>query len=189
MDFIINFLGANPYQAIAIPIAGGLASGICLNGNSNIIGLLGNPRYTIKTWYSTLRKPEYNPPNWIFAPVWTVLYATMGYSSHLVARVAMETLQQPQYLVARQALGIYGLQLGVNLLWTPIFFGQRNPRAALLDIGVLGGLVGSMTWLFAESDELAGWLCVPYLGWVGFATYLNYSIVKLNPGDGVDKTK
>jgi translocator protein len=142
----------------------------------------------MKTWYAGLRKPPYNPPNWIFPAVWTLLYGTMGYSSHLVARVAVETLRQPQYLVAKQALGIYSLQLGVNLLWTPLFFGQRNPRASLLDIGMLVGLVGSMTLLFAESDALAGWLCVPYLGWVGFATYLNYSILELNPGDGVKKS-
>ena len=113
----------------------------------------------------------------------------MGYSSHLVARVAMETLSEPKHLVARAALGVYTAQLGVNLLWTPLFFGQRNPRAALLNIGVLGGLVTAMTWLFSRVDETAGWLCVPYIAWVGFATYLNYSIVKLNPGDGVDKTQ
>ena len=101
----------------------------------------------------------------------------------------METLSEPKYLVARSALGIYAAQLGVNLLWTPLFFGKRNPRAGLLDIGVLGGLVAGMSWLFAEVDEVAGWLCVPYLAWVGFASYLNYSIVKLNPGDGEDKTK
>ena len=113
----------------------------------------------------------------------------MGYSSHRIARLAMETLRYPTYLLARQALGIYVLQLGVNLAWTPLFFGKRDPKAGLLDIGILTGLVTSMTLLFAESDEVAGWLSVPYLCWVGFATYLNYSIVKLNPGVGVDKLK
>src|SRR5579859_6006369 len=150
-----------------------------------MLGYLGNPRETINTWYPALRKPAYNPPDWIFAPAWTALYATMGYSSHLVARVAMETLSEPKFLVARAALGIYAAQLGVNLLWTPLFFGKRNPRAALLNIGVLGGLVTGMTWMFSQVDELAGLLCVPYLAWVGFASYLNYSIVKLNLGDGV----
>jgi translocator protein len=154
-----------------------------------MLGYLFNPRSTVHTWYPALRKPALNPPNWIFPPAWTALYITMGYSSHLVARVAMETLSEPKYLVARSALGIYAAQLGVNLLWTPLFFGTRNPRAGLLDIGLLGGLVASMSWLFTEVDEVAGWLCVPYLAWVGFASYLNYSIVKLNPGDGVDKTK
>jgi translocator protein len=152
-------------------------------------GYLGNPRNTIKTWYPALRKPSYNPPNWIFAPAWTTLYATMGYSSHLIARVAMETLSEPKHLVARSALGIYVVQLGVNLLWTPLFFGKRNPRAGLMNIGVLGGLVTAMTWVFGQVDGVAGSLCLPYLAWVGFASYLNYSIVKLNPGDGVDKTQ
>jgi len=154
-----------------------------------VLGYIGNPRTTVKSWYPGLRKPVYNPPNWIFPPAWTALYVAMGYSSHLVARVAMETLSEPKHLVARAALGVYAAQLGVNLLWTPLFFGQRNPRAALLNIGVLGGLVTAMTWLFSRVDETAGWLCVPYIAWVGFATYLNYSIVKLNPGDGVDKTQ
>lgn len=101
----------------------------------------------------------------------------------------METLSEPRYLLARSALGIYTAQLAVNLLWTPLFFGRRNPRASLLDIGVLGGLVMGMTWIFWEVDRTAGLLCLPYLAWIGFASYLNYSIVKLNPGEGVDKTK
>jgi benzodiazapine receptor len=108
----------------------------------------------------------------------------MGYSSHLVARAAMDTLSEPKFLLARSALGIYTAQLGVNLLWTPLFFGRRNPRAALVDIGVLLGLVTGMTWTFGYVDSIAGWLCVPYICWIGFAGYLNYSIVTLNPGDG-----
>ena len=113
----------------------------------------------------------------------------MGYSSHLIARVAMETLSEPRYLLARCALGIYAAQLIVNLLWTPLFFRWRNPRASLLDIGVWGGLVAAMTWMFGEVDGTAGLLCLPYLAWLGFSSYLNYSIVMLNPGEGVDKPK
>ena len=113
----------------------------------------------------------------------------MGYASHIVARTAMETLSQPKYLLARAALGIYTVQLGVNTLWMPLFFGKRDPRAALLDIGILGGLVGSMTWLFGLVDEVAGGLCLPYMCWVGFVSFLNYSIVKMNPGDGTDKNE
>ena len=113
----------------------------------------------------------------------------MGYSSHLVAQTAMETLSEPRHLLARGALGVYALQLGVNLVWTPLFFGRRNPQAGLLDIGALTGLVAGMTWLFWGVDEVAGMLCLPYLCWVGFASYLNYSIVKMNPGEGVDLKK
>ena len=189
MNSIIDFLGANPYKAIAVPVIGGLVSGVPLSCLKLTSGYSGNPRNALRTWYPTLRKPAFNPPNWIFPPTWTLLYVTMGYSSHLVARVAIETLSEPRYLLARSALGIYVAQLSVNLLWTPLFFGQRNPRASLLDIGVLWGLVASMTWMFGEVDQTAGLLCLPYLAWLGFASYLNYSIVKLNPDDGIDKTK
>ena len=113
----------------------------------------------------------------------------MGYASHLVARAALETLYERRYLLARAALGLYVDQLAVNLLWTPLFFGARNPVAALLDIGILAGLAGGMTWLFAGVDSTATWLCLPYLAWLGYATYLNYSIVRLNPQGGVDKSE
>ena len=113
----------------------------------------------------------------------------MGYSSHLVAKIAQETLSEPTYLLARHALGIYAVQLGVNLTWMPLFFGTRNPRGGLLNLGVLAGLTGAMAWAFWRVDEVAGTLCLPYLCWVGFATYLNYQIVKLNPGDGVEPKK
>ena len=86
-------------------------------------------------------------------------------------------------------MGIYALQLGVNLVWTPLFFARRNPSAALLNLGVLVGMVAGMTWLFWGVDEAAGWLSLPYLFWIVFASYLNYGIVKLNPGDGVDSKK
>jgi translocator protein len=185
MDLLINFLGATPYQAIAIPALTGVASGPPpppFNPNPTYLaGYFSNSSSARKEWYPTLRKPHCHPPNWLFAPTWMTLYGAMGYTSHLIARTAMETLSQPKYLLARAALGIYVVQLGVNALWTPLFFGKRNPRAALLDIGLLGGLVGSMTWLFGLVDEVAGAVCVPYVCWVGFATYLNYEIVKLNP--------
>lgn len=113
----------------------------------------------------------------------------MGYSSHLIARIATETLSEPRYILARSALGIYTAQLAVNLFWTPLFFRWRNPTVSLLDIGVLGGLVAAMTWMFGEVDGTAGLLCLPYLAWLGFASYLNYSIVTLNPVNEVDKTK
>jgi benzodiazapine receptor len=105
----------------------------------------------------------------------------MGYSSHLIARIATETLSEPQYVLARAGLGIYAVQVGVNLLWTPTFFGARDMAGGLFDIGGLLGLVGGMTLLFFEVDYIAGCLCLPYLAWIGFASYLNYSLLKLNP--------
>src|ERR1700737_3305431 len=189
MDSIINFLGANPYQAIAVPVIGGLATGKLPRTPyppSNSLtreGYLGITRSSIKDWYPTLRNSALRPPNWAFGPAWTTLYCTMGFSSHIIARTAMETLSEPRYALARAGLGIYAVQLGVNLLWTPLFFGRRNPKAALVDVGVLGGLAMGMTGVFWQVDRLAGLLCLPSLGWLGFVTYLNYQIVKLNPGD------
>jgi benzodiazapine receptor len=142
----------------------------------------------MKGWYSTLRKPPLNPPNWLFPPAWTALYISMGYASHLVARVAMETLHEPTFLLARAALGVYTAQLAVNIAWTPLFFGRRNPALGLVDIGVLGGLVGAMTGMFFGVSERAGWFVAPYLVWIGFATYQNYGISVLNPDEG-PKTK
>jgi len=114
---------------------------------------------------------------------------SMGYASYLVARVAMETLYRPTFLLARGALGLYTLQLALNLLWTPLFFRARRPVAALLNIGGLVGLSVGMTWLFWEVSVEAGACVTPYLCWIGFATYLNYGIVMLNPGDHTAKSK
>lgn len=188
MDFIINFLAVNPYQAVAVPVLGGLAAGTPFEMYTNP-GYFSNSRSKVQNWYPTLRKPRFNPPNWVFAPAWTALYVAMGYSSHLVARACVETLREPVYVLASHAVGVYAAQLGVNLGWMPLFFAGRNPQAALLDIGILGGMVVVMTWLFAGVDRMAGLLCVPYMCWICFATYLNYSIVKLNPQEGVDKAE
>jgi translocator protein len=112
----------------------------------------------------------------------------MGYAFHLVAHVAMETLHEPTFLLARAALGVYMAQLAVNIAWTPLFFGRRNPALGLVDIGVLGGLVGAMTGMFFGVSERAGRFVVPYLVWIGFATYQNYGILVSNLDEG-PKTK
>jgi len=114
---------------------------------------------------------------------------SMGYASHLVARVAMETVYQPTFLLARGALGLYAMQLAVNLGWTPLFFQARRPVAALVNIGGLAGLLMGMTWLFWEVSVEAGAWVMPYLCWIGFAAYINYAIVVLNPGDRAAKSE
>lgn len=144
-------------------------------------GYLGNPRQTLSTWYPNLHKPAFNPPNYIFPPVWTSLYAITGYASHLVARVALETLREPNHILARYALGLYVDQLVLNLAWTPLFFRARKPRLALTCISALFGVTASMVWTFWGVDRKAFALSLPYLGWLGYAMYLNYQIVKLNP--------
>ena len=137
----------------------------------------GGSRFTVpavKDWYPTLAMPAFAPPPWLFAPVWTALYAAMGVAAFLVWRRRGD---DPR---ARGALLVFGLQLLLNALWSPAFFGLRSPLAGLVVIvPLLAAILVAMLRFFAVS-RLAGVLMVPYLGWVGFATVLNAAIVVLN---------
>lgn len=129
---------------------------------------------SISGWYSTIQKPPFNPPNWIFGPVWTLLYTLMGIAAGLVwkSNISKE--------IKNKALYIFGAQLLVNGLWSIFFFGLQNPLLALIDIILLLGLIGYTIKLFKPINKMASWLLIPYLLWVGFATLLNISIVYLN---------
>jgi tryptophan-rich sensory protein len=148
--------------ALLLPVLGGIAVGM-VTGRS------------VKTWYSTLEKPAWNPPNWIFAPVWTVLYGMMGFASWLVWRS-----QPDRQAGARNALSWYGLQLGLNYLWSIIFFGFRRPGLALLEIGMLWSTIIVTLIKFARINGLAMGLLVPYQLWVTFAAALNATVWQLN---------
>lgn len=121
-------------------------------------------------WYVALRKPWFNPPNWIFGPVWSLLYA-------LMAVAAWRVVGKPG---ARAALTLWAIQLACNAAWSPIFFGAHQPGWALADIVVLWCLVGATTVLFWRIDRIAGALLIPYWVWVTFAAALNASIWHLN---------
>ena len=129
----------------------------------------------VSSWYPTLQKPAWNPPNWIFGPVWTILYGLMGWASYLIWRKREE---QPKQV--RSALIWYGLQLGLNFLWSVIFFGFRRPDLALLEIVLLWGAILVTIVKFARIDRLAASLMIPYHLWVTFATALNATIWWLN---------
>ena len=124
-------------------------------------------------WFQSLWKPSWNPPNWLFAPVWTVLYVLMGIAVWLVSR-------RPSNAAKTRALALFLLQLAANFAWTFIFFGARRIGLALLDIAVLWILIVATLIAFGGVDRRAGWLLVPYLGWVTFATALNLSIWRGN---------
>lgn len=128
----------------------------------------------IDTWYAELVKPSFNPPNWVFAPVWTVLFLLMGVSLYLVLRKVVMGKK------AGVALWIFGIQLVVNALWSIIFFGLQEPFLAFLELIVLWGFIVLTIWQFAKISKVAAWLLVPYLLWVSFAGVLNYSIWILN---------
>ena len=125
-------------------------------------------------WYKLLRKPPFQPPNWVFGPVWTVLYGAMAVSAWRVWR-------KPASPARSAALGLWGVQLGLNSAWSVLFFQEHKKRAALADLGVLIGSVGAYSLVARKIDPPAAWLMVPYLGWCGFATLLNEEIVRRNP--------
>lgn len=128
----------------------------------------------IPTWYATLEKPALNPPSWVFGPVWTILYALMGIAAFLVWRQGREKKE------VKQALAVFGVQLILNAVWSILFFGAQNPFIALVDIIVLlCAIVLAMVFFFRVSKP-ATYLLIPYFAWVSFATYLNWSIYRLN---------
>lgn len=131
-------------------------------------------RKGVPTWYRRLEKPPFNPPRWLFAPVWTALYGTMIASAHRVIR-------RPASPQRTRALALWGLQLGLNGLWSPLFFGMRRPRAALVDLFALLPSIAAYVRAAAKVDRPAGVLMLPYLAWSAFAALLNVEIVRRNP--------
>lgn len=139
-------------------------------------GIVGSVFTTpsIAGWYAGLAKPEFAPPNWIFAPVWTTLFALMGIAVFIIWQ------KRPHRKDAKAALGIFACQLVLNTLWSIIFFGLHSPGGAFIEIIFLWLAILATIVMFARISKLAGWLLVPYILWVSFAGYLNYMIWMLN---------
>lgn len=128
----------------------------------------------VSTWYSILNKPSFSPPNWVFGPVWTILYFLMGVSLFLVWKRGFETKK------SRIALYIFFGQLALNFLWSILFFGLHSPHLALVDIIVLWIVILLTILKFMTISKVAAYLLIPYLLWVSFAAVLNFNIWKLN---------
>ena len=142
---------------------------------------------TIPTWYAGLVKPALNPPAWVFGPAWTTLYALMGIAAFLIWREYSKlTLSEVEGLVPQRkrqikvALGVFGIQLFLNAIWSIIFFGLHNSGWALVDITLLWFAIVWTMVVFYKISRPAAYLLIPYLLWVSFASYLNYSIWVLN---------
>lgn len=125
-------------------------------------------------WYAELNKPTWNPPNWVFGPVWTYLYLTMALAAWRVWRRGGWTKRKTSLLM-------YLLQLTLNAFWSPIFFGLKEPGFAFAEIILLWAAIAATLLLFLRVDRISGILLVPYLAWVSFATLLNFSLWRLNP--------
>ena len=129
----------------------------------------------IPTWYAGLRKPDLAPPNWVFAPVWTILYLLMSISLFFVLNVG------PERRRVREPVVIFGVQLALNILWSYLFFGMRSPLLGLIGVVALWVMIVLTIVSFFKASKLAALLLVPYLIWVSFAGYLNYALLILNP--------
>jgi len=151
----------------------GLAVSVVICELAGIIGSLFTAP-SIPGWYAGLAKPSFNPPNWIFGPVWTALYAMMGVAVYLVYE------KGPKNRVVKRALAVFAAQLLLNALWSIVFFGAHMILAAAVVIVLLwAGILASIV-LFRPISKAAAWLLVPYILWVSFATALNVSFFLLN---------
>jgi len=128
---------------------------------------------SVGTWYQTLRRPTWNPPDWLFGPVWTLLYLAMAVALWLV-------LQRVPWPQCRAAVGLFALQLALNVAWSALFFGLRRPDLAAAEVLLLWVAIAATMVAFARLAPAAGWLLLPYLAWVSFASALNIAVWRLN---------
>jgi translocator protein len=147
--------------AITIPLAIGAISGFF-----TVTG--------VESWYQTINKPSWNPPGWIFAPVWTTLYVMMGIALYFVWK------SDSSEVLKKTAISLFAVQLVLNFFWSFIFFNQQQPGWALVEIIAMWVFILLTIFAFAQVSKPAAWLLVPYISWVSFATILNYTIWQLN---------
>ena len=148
---------------------------ICIVGTLAVGSLSGlATASSIETWYATLEKPSFNPPNWIFGPVWTLLYVLMGIAAGMVWNARHDQGQ------VRSALRLYIIQLALNATWSLVFFSLRSPAGAVVNIVLLLIAIVLCIRAFRVVRPRAASLLYPYLAWVSFATVLNASVAMLN---------
>jgi tryptophan-rich sensory protein len=128
---------------------------------------------SVPTWYQSLHRPDWTPPDWIFGPVWTFLYVMMAVAAWLAWRKA-------GWAGGRQALVFYGVQLVLNAAWSPLFFGLHLPAAALVDLVALWLAILAAAIAFSAHSRVAAWLMALYLAWVTFAGLLNLALCRMN---------
>lgn len=138
---------------------------------ASIGGAVTGPK--IDSWYAILTKPSFNPPNWIFGPVWTTLYLMMALAAWLVWR-------ERGWAGAKGPLTLFAVQLALNVLWSCLFFGLESPGLAFVEVLVLWAAIAATMAAFWLRSKPAGLLFLPYLAWVSFAAVLNFTIWRLN---------
>lgn len=145
-------------------------------GISQAVGLMGAVVTTpsIRNWYVYLNKPFFTPPNWLFAPVWTLLFLLMGISVYLIYQKGIKKVE------VKNALYFFAIQLTLNTLWSYIFFGYKLLFLAYIEIIILWIFIFLTIKSFWKIDKLAGKLLIPYILWVTYASFLNLAVVLLN---------
>lgn len=189
------FVFEQPAAAVLLPIAAGTA-----------VGYSTRPKDTQQT-YLALRQPPLRPPPWLFGPVWTALYGAMGYAAYRAWTTGMNSFDANKVVLAKvlsngqpisnhfrlissqHGATLYTIQLGLNLIWMPLFFGFKRPIEASVDIVALTGITGYLAYIWGQVDEVAGWCLVPYIAWLGFANYLCIGAGYLNNWSFQDKER
>jgi benzodiazapine receptor len=129
--------------------------------------------FMLGEWYATLKKPSWNPPGWIFGPVWSALYTMMAVAAWLVWK-------RGGFAAQRRPLALFLTQLALNAVWTPLFFGLHWPGIAFAEIVMLWLAITATLATFRQVSRPAAWLLAPYLAWVSFAAFLNFTLWRLN---------
>ncbi|MCJ1337628.1 hypothetical protein MMC09_002910 [Bachmanniomyces sp. S44760] len=160
-----------PAIAILLPVVAGSAVGY------------GVSSLATRETYGRIKQPPFSPPPQIFGPAWIALYGMMGYASYRAWSIGTSSPNPNVNALAKYGATLYTIQLGLNLIWMPLYFGLSRPIEALVDIVALSGTAGYLTYIWSGVDETSAWLMVPYLGWLAFATYLCAGTGYLNGWD------
>ncbi|KAL8643160.1 MAG: hypothetical protein Q9228_000222 [Teloschistes exilis] len=168
---------ANPAASILLPVGLGLG-----------VGYSVSPKSTQKT-YLALQQPPYRPPPQVFGPTWTSLYALMGYAAYRAWTTGSTSINPQTVQLTKQGATLFTIQLGLNLIWMPLFFRLKRPIEATVDIVALTGVTGYLTYIWSQVDTVAAWSLAPYLGWLSFATYLSAGTGYLNGWNFADKER
>ncbi len=139
---------------------------------------IGGAMTTVGPWYRGIRKPSWNPPDWAFGPAWTIILGLAGWAGVLAWTAAPDADARWRVAV------LYGVNIVLHMLWSPLFFNLRRPDWALIEVPFLWLSIAALMAGIAPLSPLAAWLLLPYLLWVAFAAYLNFTIVRMNPPFG-----
>ncbi|KAI9822076.1 MAG: hypothetical protein M1826_000584 [Phylliscum demangeonii] len=170
-------LFAQPAVAILFPVVLGMGMGFLISPKS------------IQQGYMALKQPPFRPPPWLFAPVWTLLYGLMGYSAYRAWTIGMSSASPRTLALTLHGATLYTIQLGLNQLFSPLFWYYKKPVAACVDSVALTATIAYLISVWGQVDRMAGWLLAPYLAWMCFASYLSIAIGYLNGWNFEDKIR